>query len=46
MELEKVQRLLEGGADVLNGPASIQRLYDLLVGRREESQEEREANGS
>ena len=46
VELEKVQRLLEGGADVLNGPASIQRLYDLLVGRREESQEEREANGS
>ena len=45
-ELDKMQNMLEEGAGVLTGAASIQRLYDMLVGRREESQEDREANGS
>ncbi len=46
VELEKVQDMLEGGPGVLNAAVSIQRLYDMLVGRREESQEDREADGS
>ena len=46
VELEKVERLLENGEDFLNGVVCIQRLYDLLVDRREEHEEEREADGS
>jgi len=45
-ELEKMQNLLEEGPSALNAAAVIQRLYDMLVGRREESQEDREADGS
>lgn len=46
LELEKVQHLLESHPGVLDEAVHIQRLYDLLVGRREEREEEREADGS
>ena len=46
VELDKLQNLLENGSDVMGEAVSIQRLYEILVGRREESEEEREANGS
>lgn len=46
VELDKLQNLLENGPDVMNEAVNIQRLYEILVGRREESEEEREANGS
>lgn len=37
-ELEKMQHLLDGGPGVLAGAMRIQRLYDLLVDRREENE--------
>ena len=46
VELDKLQNLLENGSDVMGEAVSIQRLYEILVGRREESEEERESNGS
>ena len=46
MELDKLQNLLENGSDVMGEAVNIQRLYEILVGRREESEEERESNGS
>ena len=46
VELDKLQNLLENGSDVMSEAVNIQRLYEILVGRREESEEERESNGS
>ncbi len=46
VELDKLQNLLENGSDVMGEAVNIQRLYEILVGRREESEEERESNGS